>query len=483
MPTNAKYKVYNGSSWVEYHFTTNAAQVSQTTGTGFRKFVSASVKVNGVSFSEDSNNNATVTINASNIDWYGGTKPTTNYLGSAANIQAALVALDTAAKNAYDNVPSGILTTSNYGNTLNSVYQAKDADLTAIAALSGTSGFLKKTAADTWSLDTTTYVPTSRTVNSKALSSNITLYGTDIAMASDNNTTVKDAINAVNQKANGLSASYGISDVVDTSWIYVESGVTSSDAKNAAFNSTNDTVTIEVQAADNDKTHIQVLLSTLGTVTMLKIVLLKDLKVGDSVFVQELNVPDRWLSGRQTVVVSNQVTKYIYTFSKLESYNMTWAAISDKPTTLSGYGITDAKIANGVITLGSNSITPLTSHQTMKYRPIKVNGTQKLGDTSATALDLVAGSNITLSESSGAVTITGVGDTKNTAGSTNNASTKLYLIGATSQAANPQTYSNSGVYIGTNNRLYANEKLLVSCSAGTTAPTNPASGDIWIDTN
>ena len=33
------------------------------------------------------------------------------------------------------------------------------------------------------------------------------------------------------------------------------------------------------------------------------------------------------------------------------------------PTTLSGYGITDAKITDGVITLGSNSITPLTSHQ------------------------------------------------------------------------------------------------------------------------
>lgn len=36
-------------------------------------------------------------------------------------------------------------------------------------------------------------------------------------------------------------------------------------------------------------------------------------------------------------------------------------------------------------------------------------------------------------------------DTKNTAGSTNSAS-KLYLIGATSQAANPQTYSSSKVY-------------------------------------
>jgi hypothetical protein len=34
---------------------------------------------------------------------------------------------------------------------------------------------------------------------------------------------------------------------------------------------------------------------------------------------------------------------------------------ADKATTLAGYGITDAKIANGVITLGSNSITPLTS--------------------------------------------------------------------------------------------------------------------------
>jgi hypothetical protein len=30
------------------------------------------------------------------------------------------------------------------------------------------------------------------------------------------------------------------------------------------------------------------------------------------------------------------------------------------PTTISGYGITDAKIASGIITLGSNTITPVT---------------------------------------------------------------------------------------------------------------------------
>lgn len=34
---------------------------------------------------------------------------------------------------------------------------------------------------------------------------------------------------------------------------------------------------------------------------------------------------------------------------------------ADKATTLSGYGITDANINNGTITLGSNTITPLTS--------------------------------------------------------------------------------------------------------------------------
>jgi hypothetical protein len=41
--------------------------------------------------------------------------------------------------------------------------------------------------------------------------------------------------------------------------------------------------------------------------------------------------------------------------------SLSWNKITtDKPTTLAGYGITDAKIADGVITLGTNTITPLT---------------------------------------------------------------------------------------------------------------------------
>ena len=41
--------------------------------------------------------------------------------------------------------------------------------------------------------------------------------------------------------------------------------------------------------------------------------------------------------------------------------SVAFSDLTSHPTTLSGYGITDAKIQNGTITLGSNSITPLTS--------------------------------------------------------------------------------------------------------------------------
>jgi hypothetical protein len=48
--------------------------------------------------------------------------------------------------------------------------QAWDADLDAIAALAGTSGLLKKTAANTWSLDTTAYTANTGTVTSVSAS-------------------------------------------------------------------------------------------------------------------------------------------------------------------------------------------------------------------------------------------------------------------------------------------------------------------------
>ena len=70
-------------------------------------------------------------------------------------------------------------------------------------------------------------------------------------------------------------------------------------------------------------------------------------------------------------------------------------------------------------------------------------------------------------------------DTKNTAGATNSTS-KLFLVGAASQGANPQTYSNSSVYASAG-RLYSNGRMVLDIQVGGTQPTNQAAGDLWLE--
>ena len=59
-------------------------------------------------------------------------------------------------------------------------------------------------------------------------------------------------------------------------------------------------------------------------------------------------------------------TEFIGSLTGTASGNLTsnsalaWSKVTGTPTTLSGYGITDATIINGTITLGNNSITPFT---------------------------------------------------------------------------------------------------------------------------
>lgn len=68
---------------------------------------------------------------------------------------------------------------TNLGLAIGTNVQAWDADLDAIGALAGTSGFLKKTAANTWSLDTSTYLTTAVTsVGGTGTVSGLTLTGT-----------------------------------------------------------------------------------------------------------------------------------------------------------------------------------------------------------------------------------------------------------------------------------------------------------------
>ena len=56
------------------------------------------------------------------------------------------------------------------------------------------------------------------------------------------------------------------------------------------------------------------------------------------------------------------------------AHSHTFASLLNKPTTLQGYGITDAKIANGTIKLGAEAITPLTAHQDIYALTLQKNG-------------------------------------------------------------------------------------------------------------
>lgn len=71
-------------------------------------------------------------------------------------------------------------------------------------------------------------------------------------------------------------------------------------------------------------------------------------------------------------------------------------------------------------------------------------------------------------------------DTKNTAGATNTSS-KIYLIGATSQGANPITYSHDTAYVGTDGCLYSGgikvaSKVLYTATLSTSWTSNSSGG-------
>ena len=100
------------------------------------------------------------------------------------------------------------------------------------------------------------------------------------------------------------------------------------------------------------------------------------------------------------------------------------------------------------------------------FSNVKVGSTTVAADSKTDTLELVAGENVALTPdaTNDKITIAATDtDTKNTAGSTDSSS-KLFIIGATSQAANPQTYSQDTAYVGTDGHLYSNSKKVVNLS-------------------
>lgn len=167
---------------------------------------------------------------------------------------------------------------------------------------------------------------------------------------------------------------------------------------------------------------------------------------------------DPGVNATTTAVATTSANGLMSSTDKTKLDGIATGATAVTSTTVSGWGFTknsgtitgikmngSSKGTSGVVDLG----TVLTAHQA-----IKIDGTAITPGT----LNLKAGSNITFNNSNGALTINASGsstDTKNTAGSSNSTS-KLFLVGATSQSsAGVVTYSNAHIY-ATNGALYTN---------------------------
>ena len=125
--------------------------------------------------------------------------------------------------------------------------------------------------------------------------------------------------------------------------------------------------------------------------------------------------------------------------------------VTNKPSGVEHFGLIVIHRASGAY------YTQIIFNDTSSYRRFCVNGTwgswaqDKLTDTNTT----------------------------NTTGSTNTSS-KIFLVGAISQAASPQTYSHDTVYVGTDGCLYSNSTRVINEVISSTEPTNQVNGDYWL---
>jgi phage-related tail fiber protein len=168
-------------------FFTNARAQAAITG-GASTIVTSNLTINRALVSDGSGKVAVSAVTSTELGYLTGvTSAIQTQLGGKQNLDAtltALAALTTAADQliyatGVDTFAMASLTTfgrsliddadaatarTTLGVVIGTNVQAWDADLDAIAALAGTSGLLRKTAANTWSLDTNTYLTANQSI-------------------------------------------------------------------------------------------------------------------------------------------------------------------------------------------------------------------------------------------------------------------------------------------------------------------------------
>lgn len=145
--------------------------------------------------------------------------------------------------------------------------QPLDADLTAIAGLTGTSGILKKTAADTWTLDTSSYLTGNQNITvsgdasgSGTTSISLTLGNTGVTAGTYNDSSV--AVRPFTVDAKGRITSVGSAVTITPGWSSITSKPTTvagygiTDAAPLASPAFSGTPTAPTAAADTSTTQL-----------------------------------------------------------------------------------------------------------------------------------------------------------------------------------------------------------------------------------
>lgn len=252
--------------------------------------------------------------------------------------------------------------TSNIQTQLNSK-QGLSGDLTAIAGLADTSGFLKKTAANVWALDTNTYITGNQsiTITGDAAGSGTTSIALTLANIANSST---GSFYKVSVNGKGLVSGTAPVTQSDITGLLGAGSITNTMLANTAVALLSGTNT-----GDETASSIK---------TKLGISVLSGSNTGDQTITLTGDVTGSGTGSFATTLTNSGITAGTYNnnatsvtplvvdakgrvtaVGPVVTITPAWASITSKPTTLSGYGIVDSVntsslgVAYGVATLDS----------------------------------------------------------------------------------------------------------------------------------